>query len=272
MRRLTLPLVILGSIALAAFLAWVAVSSSFGRRAAPPAAAPVRTVTQPLPPFTRIDVSGTADVSLVQGDAESIVLPEASRDASPASAEVREGTLFVQSHDHARWWDTLFGARDHQPVIVIAFRNIDNIAVAGTVRVTAARLRADTLRVSGAGGTSLRIDDLDARDLKVSGAGALRAEVAGRATDATVSISGAGEFRGARLLTQHASVSVAGAGKVTVNAEKTLKATISGAGSVDYLGEPKVTESVSGAGRVRRREAGAGGTQLVGFSEWAREL
>ena len=59
----------------------------------------------------------------------------------------------------------------------------------------------------------------------------MRAEVAGRATDATVSISGAGEFRGARLLTQHASVTVAGAGKVTVNAEKTLKATISGAGA-----------------------------------------
>jgi hypothetical protein len=161
---------------------------------------------------------------------------------------------------------------DHQPHIVITFRSVSNIAVAGTVKVTASKLRAESLHVSGAGGTSLRIDDLDTRDLKLSGAGALRAEVAGRAADATITISGAGEFRGAKLVTQNASVTVAGAGKVTVNAEKTLKATISGAGSVDYLGDPKVTESVSGAGRVRRREAGTGGTQLVGFSEWARRF
>jgi len=221
MRRLSLPLVIVGCIALAALLTWVAVSSSFGRRPPPAARAPASAVTQPLAPFRNIDVSGTADVSLVQGDRESVALPSAPRPQAAVTAEVRDGTLFVESHDHDRWWDTLFGNRESQPPIVITFREVDNIAVAGTVRVTAGKLRAGALHVSGAGGTSLRIDDLDARDLKVSGAGALRAEVAGRAADATVSISGAGEFRGAKLLTQNASVTVAGAGKVTVNAEKT---------------------------------------------------
>jgi hypothetical protein len=67
-------------------------------------------------------------------------------------------------------------------------------------------------------------------------------------------------------------VTVAGAGKVTVNAEKTLKATISGAGSVDYLGNPRVTESISGAGKVRRRDAATGETQLVELSGGARPL
>jgi hypothetical protein len=270
MRRLSLPLVILGCFALAALLAGIAVSSSFGRRPPPAARAPVATTTQPVAAFHRIDVSGTADVSLVQGEAESVALPSAPRHEAPVTAEVRDGTLYVESHNHERWWDTLFGNRESQPPIVITLRNVDDIAVAGTVRVTAAKLRADALHVSGAGGTSLRIDDLDARELKVSGAGALRAELAGRAADATVSISGAGEFKGGKLVTQNAQVIVAGAGKVTVNAEKTLKATISGAGSVDYVGDPKVTESVSGAGRVRRRDAATGGTQLVGFSEWAR--
>jgi len=75
MRRLTLPLVILGCIALAAFLTWIAVSSSFGRRPPPAARAPVASVTQALPAFNRLDVSGTADVSLVQGDSENVALP-----------------------------------------------------------------------------------------------------------------------------------------------------------------------------------------------------
>ena len=263
MRRLTLPLVILGCIALAALLTWIAVSSSFGGRRPPPAArAPVATTTQQLGPFTKIDVSGSADVSLVQGEAESIALPSGPRDEAAVTAAVRGGTLYVESFNHARWWDTFFGGRDSQPTIVITFKNIDDIAVAGTVKVTAAKLRAESLRVAGAGGTALRIDELDARDLKVSGAGALRADVAGRAADATVTISGAGEFRGAKLVTQNASVTVAGAGKVTINAEKTLKATISGAGSVEYVGDPQVTQRVSGAGRVRKRDAASGGTHV----------
>jgi hypothetical protein len=276
MRRLSLPLVILGCIALAALLTWIAVSSSFGRRAPPPDSrgprAPVTIVTQPLAPFHKLDVSGSADVTLVQGDSESVALPGGARDDGTLTAEVRDGTLFIESHNPARWWDLVFGGSDGEAPIVVTFRRLDDIAVAGTVKITAAKLRADTLRVAGAGGTSLRIDDLDARDLKVSGAGALRADLAGKAADAAITISGAGEFRGAKLVTQNASVTVAGAGKVTVNAEKTLKATISGAGSVDYLGDPKVTESVSGAGRVRKREASTTKTQLVGFSEWARAI
>jgi hypothetical protein len=276
MRRLTLPLVILGCIALAAFLTWIAVSSSFGRRApaSDPRAPrpPVTTVTQALPSFHKLDVSGSADVTLVQGDRESVALPSGAREDGMVTAEVRDGTLYIESRNQARWWDLVFGGNDGEAPIVVTFRQLDDIAVAGTVKITAAKLRAETLRVAGAGGTSLRIDDLDARDLKVSGAGALRADVAGKAADATITISGAGEFRGGKLVTQNAAVTVAGAGKVTVNAEKTLKATISGAGSVDYTGDPKVTESVSGAGRVRKRDASASRTQLVGFSEWARAL
>lgn len=263
MRRLSLPLVILGCIALAALLAWIAVSGSFGRRPAQAPRAPEATVAQALPAFRKIDVAGSAEVTLVQGDQERVTLPAEPRARGRLSAEVRDGTLFVESRDNSRWWDIVFGKNETRTPVVIEFRNVDAIVAAGTVKLVAAKLRADDLRVSGAGGTSLRIDDLEARDLKVVGAGALRADLAGRAADASVTISGAGEFRGARLATQNATVTVAGAGKVVVNAEKTLKATISGAGSVEYIGDPEVTQRISGAGRVRRRDAASGGTQVA---------
>jgi hypothetical protein len=262
MRRLSLPLVILGCIALAALLAWVAVSGSFGRRAPPSTRVPEVTVPQPLPPFRKIDVSGSADVSLVQGDAESVSLPSLPREQGLVSAEVRDGTLYIESLDHAHWWDIVVGNRDNRAPIVVTFRNVDAIVAAGTVSITASKIRAEQLRVSGAAAPSLRIDDLDARELKVTGAGALRADLAGRAAEAEITISGAGEFRGAKLATQDANVTVAGAGKVTINAQKTLKATISGAGAVEYLGDPVVTQRVSGAGKVRRRDA-AGAGMLV---------
>ena len=271
MRRFTLPLVILGCIALAALLTWVAVSGSFGRRQAPPPAttAPAeRTISQPLPPFRKIEVSGSADITLVQGDAESVALPAEPRAKGTLRATVRDGTLYVESTDHTRWWDLVFdGGREQRTPIVIALRNVDAIVAAGTVKVTAAALKAEDLRISGAGGTSLRIDDLTVKDLKVVGAGALRADLAGRANDAIVTISGAGEFRGAKFVTQNATVTVAGAGKVIVNAEKTLKATISGAGSVEYIGNPEVTERISGAGSVKRRDATVNEATRIALAE-----
>ncbi len=69
-----------------------------------------------------------------------------------------------------------------------------------------------------------------------------------------MSIAGAGEYRGGKLVSDNTTVTVSGAGRVVVYAERTLKATISGAGSVEYLGDPQVTEQISGAGRVRKRD------------------
>src|SRR3954471_24362842 len=258
MRRYTLPLVIVGCIALAALLTWIALSTAtFGKNRGRGDAAPRdAAVTQALPTFNRLDVSGTAEVTLVQGNDESVALPAAGPKGARVSAVVKDGTLYIQSADRSHWWDMLIGAGSGRSVpILVSFKNIDSIAAAGTVRLNAAALKAQDLRVTGAGGTTIRIDDLDARQLRLTGAGALRADLAGRVVQQNVVISGAGDFRGGKLMSQDATVNVSGAAKVIVNAEKTLNATISGAGTVEYFGEPKVTERVSGAGRVKRRES-----------------
>jgi Putative auto-transporter adhesin, head GIN domain len=259
MRRFTLPIVIVASILVAGLLTWIALSSAtFGNRM-PRAEFPggrETMVADPLPPFRRIEVSGSAEVTLVQGDKESVSVGAASRKQGVVRTEVRGDTLYIRSGDSTRWWNFLFGGDSgHPSQVVVTLKDVDSIEAAGTVKLSAGALKADSLRISGAGGTSVRIDDLTVRQLKLAGAGALKAELGGRAMDQDVTISGAGDYRGARFVTQNATVTVAGAGKVVVNAEKTLKATISGAGSVEYLGDPAVTERVSGAGSVRRRSA-----------------
>jgi len=256
MRRVSLPVVILASVAIAALLTWIALSTaSFGQRAPRSEAAAIRAqpVIRALPPFAALDVSGTAEVMLVQGAAESVSIAADGRRHGRIDAEVRDGTLFVRSTDNSRWWDMIFGGGGRSPQVVVTFRDLTTIDAAGTVKLSAGTFKADTLAIAGAGGTAIRIDDLTARSLRLAGAGALKAEIAGRVTDQTVTISGAGDYRGGRLASENATVSVAGAGQVVVQAEKTLKANISGAGSVEYVGDPQVTERVSGAGRVRRR-------------------
>lgn len=258
MRRFSLLLVIAASVALAALLTWLVLSAAgVGGRGPRPdgGATQGEPVVRALPPFTRLDVSGVADVTLVQGAADSIAIAAGGRRATPVDAQVRGDTLHVSATDDTRWWNHLFGGGGRPAQVVVNFRELARIDAAGTVKLAAASLRTPALAVAGAGGTEIRIDDLQAGKLELAGAGALKAELAGSVAEQSIAISGAGDYRGARLASDTASVSVAGAGKVVVNVRRSLDAAISGAGRVEYLGEPKVTERISGIGSVRRRDS-----------------
>src|SRR5205814_9413360 len=113
------------------------------------------------------------------------------------------------------------------------------------------------LRIGASGGSAIRIDDIEAQSLRVSGSGALKATLAGHVVDQRVEISGAGEVHADQLVSQNAIVDVSGAGSIVVNVAKTLRATISGAGSVEYYGDPEVKHSISGVGRVKKRQTAA---------------
>ncbi len=264
MQRFTLPLIIIGSVLLAALLTYVTLSTiSFDPRpgaatgSVPVSATPT---TQALPPFRRIDVAGTAEVTLVQGDQESVTSVAGDAGAYTA-ARVRDGTLHLESSGNAPWWNWLLDrGSGRTPRITVVFRQLEAIAAAGTVKVTVDGLRTPRLEISGAGGTSIEVGGLAADTLAVSGAGALRARMAGTVTTQTVSISGAGEYRAADLVSRDATVTVAGAGQVVVHATHRLQASISGAGEIEYLGDPEVTERISGIGHVRRYGKGAAPT------------
>jgi hypothetical protein len=194
-------------------------------------------------------------LTLVQGKEESVAIEVPARAESRVRARVEDGTLMISSGDRRRWWNSLFGgSRNAMPRVTVTFKTLDAIALAGAVKLTAARLDAQEMRITASGGSSVRVDNLQARVLRLSGAGALKATLAGRVVDQNISISGAGEVRADRLVSDNASVSVSGAGSIVINAEKTLNASISGAGSVEYYGNPEVKQRVSGVGRVKRRE------------------
>ena len=251
MRRALLPLLILACVVIAAMLAWLTLN-----RVRTPAMATttMTSETRSLAPFHRIEIGGIADVTLVQADAESIEM-EVPAGSAAVKADVHDGTLEVSARDGSRSFLGLFGSgtRRPSPRITVRFRTLDAIALSGAVRLDAPILRTDTLRIAASGGSSLRINALEATRLEVAGSGALDARIAGRVVDEAVSISGAGAYRAEHLRADHASVDVSGVGKVVLHADKTLRATISGAGSIEYLGNPEVSEHVSGVGRVRRR-------------------
>jgi len=251
MRRVPLLFVVLAAIVIAVGLAWPVYSrADYGGGTRSERVSEV----QELPSFQRIEVSGIAEIVLVQGYKETISIGNPSR--AGVTASVEGNTLRIARTDDRRWWHSLLGGGSGRtPRIIVTFKDLQYIAASGAVQVRAAAVNVPDLRVSNSGSTSLKIDDLQARTLRVSGSGAMTAELTGRVVDQQVAISGAADYRAENLVSDSATVTVSGAGVVVVHARQKLKASISGAGSIEYLGDPDVEQRVSGAGRVKNRKA-----------------
>jgi hypothetical protein len=240
---------ILAAIAIAVSLAWFYLVWSF--RGGGEAVIEDRA----LPPFSQIVIEGFADVTLVQGDSETVRVEAAQKQLAGVRTKVSGGTLTITQGASRSWWSGFFGGGGRGARVRVTFRELEAIGASGAVKIRADGLKADRLMVSASGATSLKIDDLNAKELSVSGSGAMKVELAGRVAEQRVSISGAGDYRAADLASEDARVSVSGAGRVVVQVEKTLRIGLSGAGAVEYIGNPKVTQQISGAGRVKRRDA-----------------
>jgi hypothetical protein len=259
MRRSALPVLIAACVVVAAVLAWLFLQRFVvGPAAAIDSAGPTVAEIRTPGAFTRISVAGLANVELVQGDRHEVRIEAPAGGAQRVRTRIDGETLAITNRG-GQVEIPLFGggARTSSPLIVVTAPSIESIAADGAVTISAGKLDVPALRVSASGATKLRIDDLRAESLRLSGAGAVRVDLAGRVTEQSISLSGAGDYRAPGLLSETAKVSVAGAGRVVVHAEKSLRASLSGAGVVEYLGNPEVNESVSGIGRVKRRETRA---------------
>jgi Putative auto-transporter adhesin, head GIN domain len=259
MRRLSLPIVIVLSFAIAACLTTLALAQAPDHKVENP------TETTPLAPFKRIEISGVANIILVQGTNGPLVASVPQNADARVSIKVQKETLMIKSADGGRWWSNLFGRGPTTTTqLTINFKDLENIDVSGGVRISAREIRVPALRIDGSGGTTIAIDDLRASTLTIDGSGAVKADIAGQVTEQRISISGAADYQAAKLQSDTASVDVSGAGKIVVNVRKKLNASISGAGTVEYIGDPAVTQSISGAGRVKRREtADADGPRIA---------
>lgn len=246
MRRLLLPLAILAAILAALGLAWAALHGGDTDDE--------RVSAQPIQvgEFRHVEVSGHADVVLVQGATEAVIVEASPRRHARVRVRSQGGTLKISAGEDARWWAGLFGGSARPARITIRFRDIESLTLSGALRVTADGVKAAGLVVRASGAASVRMEGIDAATLRFVGSGAVKAEMAGRAAEQVVSISGAGAYRAARLDSERADVKVSGAGKVVVSAARSLDASISGAGAIDYHGNPQVRQRISGAGRIRQ--------------------
>ena len=187
----------------------------------------VATETRQVSGFTKIDLSGTGEVTIEQGAAESLTV-EADDNVLPSlTSKVSDSTLKLGK----KTGTTL---RTRSPIRYhVTVKELTGLEVSGAGSVHAQGMTLQTLRVD------------------ISGSGAVN--VTGSAVEQDVQVSGSGTYDAADLPSQKVTAEISGSGQVAVAVSRELKIDISGSGTVTYSGDPSVKQDVSGSGRVIKK-------------------
>lgn len=202
-------------------------------------------MTYALGSFKRIVLAGAADVRLVQGEANQLVIEGDAEVQKRVEVDLSGNSLRIEPAGGWKFWNS------RRTLVLITARDLEEINIQGAGDVIAdgpLRLEQLTAKITGSG--NLRLTELQARRLAMHIVGSGDAKVTGTVQDLQLSISGTGDFIGQRLRSERAKVSIAGVGDVSLWVTEDLVARLSGAGSVRYWGNPHVQKSISGVGSV----------------------
>lgn len=214
-----------------------------------PGSGTIKKETREVKNFDALSIRFPAEVTIRQGEAETLTVEADDNLLPQLSTEVRAGTLVIESAEKSR----SKRVRPTETVkITITVKKLTGIDFSSAGILTVNGLKTDQLTLSVSGANETSMPGLDTRSLSValSGAGSIHAD--GVADNVVIHISGLGEFIGEGLTSQTADIEISGAGTATLRVEKKLTAEISGAGAINYYGHPDVNQHVSGAGTVSK--------------------
>jgi hypothetical protein len=183
----------------------------------------VATQSRALPRFSRLDLAGSTNVTVVAGGRQSVAVRADSNLIRHVTTHAVAETLVI---------GTTGSFTTRSPM---------------TVQVSVPSLAAVTLSGSG----EISVSKIEAARLTVAlpGSGVLYAS--GTATRLDVTLGGSGLAQLSNLVARDAHAAVTGSGLIRVTATAKLNATVSGSGAVIYGGNPsQVTRNVTGTGAV----------------------
>ena len=206
----------------------------------------IKTETRNVSGFTGISLSLPANVEIIQGGSEGIVIETDDNVLPLIETVVDNGSLKI------RFKERNMSVNTKTFNITINVKTIDNLSVAGSGDVRAAKLQVAKLKTSIAGSGNVHITSLDADTLTLSIAGSGDFSAGGKASVVEGKVAGSGNMKIGALAANSVKLSIAGSGDATVWAKDTLTVSVAGSGDVTYYGDARVSQSVAGSGSVKR--------------------
>lgn len=200
--------------------------------------------------FHAIASSGSFEVVLTQGNAESVRVKADAEVINDVITEVKNGTLMVHSKNRSVWNSGNFW-NNRTVTIYVTAKDLNSISLSGSgdLRIeNQFNTNSLQLRLSGSGDFTGKVN-VKTLEASVSGSGDFK--IAGKADESTISIAGSGNFSGGDLITKSTAIRIAGSGNASIYASEKVDASVSGSGDIRYMGHPKSVSKVAhGSGEI----------------------
>ncbi len=192
--------------------------------------------------YHELELEGAFDVTLIQGNEESVVIDAPADIAGQVLTKVEAGKLKVYTEKNFK--------SSEKVVLTITFKNLKSLDCSGAIVLNGkGAFKFDDFSFDASGACKATLEFTAANlDVDISGAGS--ASLQGKATKVDLDISGAGKFMAAALVADDYEIDISGTGTAEVHATKNLNVEISGTGKVKYSGDPRITKTISGTGNV----------------------
>ena len=185
---------------------------------------PVVTRTLDLPALRGIDVAGSQQVVVTQGNVQEVTVEGQANLIDILSTRVDDGVWDVRFTEDVRGVDDF--------IVYVTMATLEQVSVSGSGEVSSD-------------------GDFEIDQLSVSVAGSGGVSIAGTVDEQTVQLSGSGSVSNLSLTSRQTTATLSGSGDVRVTATEVLNATLSGSGDIRYRGNPAtVNRNVSGSGSV----------------------
>ena len=199
--------------------------------------------TRTLATANAVSLGGAGELTIVQGEPESLVIEAEDNILPHIRTKVEGGMLEIGEKG---------SVSPTKPIrFSLTVKALNKIISGGAGSVRCARFSGPgplDFRVEGAG--SVDFSQLECASLKVVLSGAGDVKFRGQTRSQDVEISGAGKYLADDLRTHDAKVRISGAGAARIWVTSGLEADISGVGSVDYFGAPSIKKEISGVGSL----------------------
>jgi len=198
--------------------------------------------------FHSLNILGNFNVFISESDEYMYKVISQDKDSEDIDIYLKDQTLYIKPSKNS-WYQ--YNPKDID--INVSAPELRRIIANGAVNLqTQGPIKSDELELVLSGASEGNVE-IDVEEFIFQSSGASDVKMEGKAYQAQMKVSGAGEIKAFDLLLEKLYLQISGAGHAEVNVFQELDVHVSGAGSVKYQGNPsEISQQVSGAGSVRK--------------------
>lgn len=205
----------------------------------------VKTETREAAPFQSLEVEGSFEVTIHQGNYSSVEVKADENLLQYIKTYVQGGTLHIKSDKNFSNYKSL--------TVDVNIDNLEKIEASGssTIRSEGPSLNGKKVKLDFSGGTEANLN-LICEKMESDLSGACKLNLRGKADQASYDCSGSVEINAGDFKTRECDLDMSGSGDAVVFVTENLEVEVSGSAKVEYRGNPgKVKQDISGVATIK---------------------